>query len=578
MKTIKLSLVFILGMFILSLTSCEKEDKDPQGPPSTDHQFEVGAAKTVSVFGNVIDENGNPVSGAAVSLGGSSTVTDVNGVFFIQNASAYENHAYVKVEKAGFFLGSRSFVPGDDVDNVRIMLLAKQNIGSFDASAGGSVSGNGITIEFQDGVVDANGASYTGTVQVAAKYIDPESDDFFDYMPGNLIGADENGGNYLESKGMVAVELSDGAGNELQPASGSDATVSFPLSAGLLAGAPATIDLWHFDEDAGYWVLEGEASLQGNAYVATVSHFSFWNCDIPTDYVILDGQLLEGGLGVPNIIVRIVSTGFGTGAALTDASGGFSGIVPANDNLTLEVWFDCGGSEVFLHSQSLGSLSSNTTLTPISITGGGTTVAVSGTVVDCAYAPVANGYLQHSGGHITYLSSGVFNIFTCSGSSLDMQGFDIDNMTESGVSTYTLGAPATFNVGQIVACNALTEYIHWNVNGVDYVSTTNFNFYEQGSYAGMSGNIPNYFSANFNSFSGIGAYVFDAVGANYIYGAGIWSITSGSINIDVTQFGSNPGDLIEANISGSFMAVDSLGGGGPAVSQTISGNIHFFRN
>lgn len=568
----------LFGVLLLALNSCEKENEPtPNQPDPQDHSFEVGAAKSVSVFGQVIDESGNAVSGAAVSLGANSTITDANGAFLIEGASAYQNHAYVKVEKGGYFLGSRSFVPTDNVNRVQIMLLAKQNIGSFDANTGGSVSGNGITIDFQGGVVDGNGAAYTGTVQVAAQYIDPESEDFFDYMPGNLIGANASGGQYLESKGMIAVELTDGAGDELQLAEGSEATVSFPLSAGLLADAPNTIDLWHFDEDLGYWVLEGQATLQGSTYVATVNHFSFWNCDIPTEYVILDGQITESGVAAPNMIVKIVSTGFGAGTAISDVNGEFSGIVPANDNLTLEVWFDCGGGLALLHSQNLGSLTANTSLGAISIVSGGSAVSVSGTIVDCSYSAVANGYIVYQGNQIAYLSGGSFDVLACSGTTLDVQGFDIDNLTESGVNTYNLGA-SNLNVGQIVACNALTEYIQWTVNGTDYLASSNFNFFEQGLFAGMSANTPDYIYLNFNSFSGLGSYLCDASSGNTINAAAIGQITSGGINVDITQFGNNPGDLIEGTISGTAMVTDSIGGGAPSVSISVSGNIHFFRD
>ncbi|MFT4970125.1 MAG: hypothetical protein ACI9O4_001879 [Chitinophagales bacterium] len=574
MRTTKMSLLMILGILLLTFSSCEKEDNNPPAdPPSADHKFEVGASTTASVFGNVIDENGNAVSGAAVSLGASSTITDANGVFFIENASAYEKHAYVTVEKSGFFLGSRAFVPGNDVDNVKIMLLAKQNIGSFDAASGGTVFGNGITIEFQEGVVDASGASYTGVVQVAAKYIDPESEDFFDYMPGNLIGADDNGGNYLKSKGMIAAELTDGAGNELQPASGSDATVSFPLSAGLLSDAPASIDLWHFDEDAGYWILEGEATLQGSTYVATVSHFSFWNCDIPTSYVILDGQIVDASLaGVAGVTVRVVSTSWGTGTANTDAGGFYSGIVPAGDPLTLEIYMNCGAGPVLLSTFSLGSLISDLTASPIAVSG---YTAVSGDVVDCSSSPVANGYISYGDGYVSYLSGGVFTFNACDGSTVDVQAFDIDALTESGLVSSTVSG-VSFGLGTIMACSSINDFISWTINGDDYLATNNVNMWEQGSYAGISGDTPNSFEFNSTSFTGVGSYVIDGSGMNYMYAESLASIISGSINVNITSYGPSSGDLIEGDFLGSITGTSPIDSS--SVTQAVNGIIHFYRD
>lgn len=471
-KTSLKLLTILLVVFFATLASCEKDETNNNNPPDNEtYVYDKGNQTTASFMGQIVDESNNPMGGVAVSIGSQSATTDANGVFFIENASVYEHLAYIKAVKAGYFLGSRSVVPTSGINNVRIMMLQKQQIGSFDASAGGTVSGNGITIDFQAGLVDAAGNAYTGTVNVAAKYIDPESDDFNDYMPGNLIAADASGNRYLQSYGMVAVELTDGGGNELQPADGKEATVSFPLPSTLLTDAPSSIDLWHFSETGGYWVYEGTATLDGNVYKAEVSHFSFWNCDIPTQNVILNGQLLDdNGNGLSNILVHIVSTNWGTRSGITSSTGAFGGIVPANENLTIIVYLDCGGALTPILSQNLGSLTTNTTLTPITIVSSGISVNVTGTLVDCSYNVVNNGYVIDNFGRVCVVSAGAFNYIVCANSSISLQGFDLDNFTESGVNNYTV-ATSDINVGQLLACNSISEYIQWNVNGTNYIST-----------------------------------------------------------------------------------------------------------
>ena len=107
-------------------------------------------------------------------------------------------------------------------------------------------------------------------------------------MPGMLYAENENGAErMLQTLGMLAVELRGSGGEDLNLAEGSTSEIKVPVDASLMSIAPNTIPLWYFDEVNGYWKEEGQATLQGNMYVGTVSHFSFWNCDIPTEAITL---------------------------------------------------------------------------------------------------------------------------------------------------------------------------------------------------------------------------------------------------------------------------------------------------
>src|SRR5690349_15029607 len=65
---------------------------------------------TASVQGRVTDESKMPVSGAQVKAGSETTTTDVNGNFKFENIALSQNAGLIKVEKEGFFLGSRTLV------------------------------------------------------------------------------------------------------------------------------------------------------------------------------------------------------------------------------------------------------------------------------------------------------------------------------------------------------------------------------------------------------------------------------------------------------------------------------------
>ena len=59
-----------------------------------------------------------------------------------------------------------------------------------------------------------------------------------------------------------------------------------------------SIPMWHFDEDQGTWVEEGEATLVNGEYEATLAHFSFWNYDVPSNFIHLSGSVFNGGVPV----------------------------------------------------------------------------------------------------------------------------------------------------------------------------------------------------------------------------------------------------------------------------------------
>ncbi|MBK9415741.1 MAG: hypothetical protein IPN62_00315 [Flavobacteriales bacterium] len=131
------------------------------------------------------------------------------------------------------------------------------------------------------------------------------------------------------SYGMAGVELSDAAGNRVELAQGSQATVRFPIPEGQQADAPPTIPLWWFDEELGYWVQEGEAQREGNDYVGQVTHFSWWNCDVPANFVLLKGNVLDqaSGANLNNAEIRLITADMGTGVLQSAGEFGCDGAV-----------------------------------------------------------------------------------------------------------------------------------------------------------------------------------------------------------------------------------------------------------
>ena len=202
---------------MLAFASCKKDTLviDPPTPPIDNTRNFVQV--NTSVAGQVVDKNNAPVSDAMVSFGTANTMTDVNGIFKFDNVTVHENRAYVKVEKAGYFHGSRTFFAyANQRSNVKVSLLEKIIQGTVEASGGTVTTPAGVKLVFSaNAVADADGNPYTGTVQVAAQYLDPSADNISSIMPGDLRGiSTDNVEEGMTTYGMVVVELL-GSGGEL---------------------------------------------------------------------------------------------------------------------------------------------------------------------------------------------------------------------------------------------------------------------------------------------------------------------------------------------------------------------------
>ena len=378
---------------LLFLISCRRDDNINPNPPVDDiSQVQAGVA------GIVVDEKGLAVEGALIKCGSSSTTTDRFGIFRFNSVSLSKNNGFVKVEKAGYFNAFRNFVtsPGK-LNQVRIRLLPRSVNGTITSSTGGSVTltdGAKLTLP-ANGVTDLSGNAYNGPVNVSMTWINPIDPNLPDIVMGDLrgitTGGEERG---LETFGMIGVELKGSSGQDLKVKTGQKADLLFPIPASILSNAPATIDLWHYDEAKARWVQEGKATKSGSNYIAQVSHFSFWNCDAPFPLVEFCAKLVDDATGKPlnNVGVKIVRPNGSDGYGRTDSSGNICGKIPRNEALVLQVLNPC--NEVGA-SANIGPLTTNTSLGIIKVVIPAVNkVVVSGTVTDCSNAPLANGVVS----------------------------------------------------------------------------------------------------------------------------------------------------------------------------------------
>lgn len=478
----KWRLIFLPLLLLLVLFSCQKLiDEGNIAAPIIPVDLTTKVSSSVSGF--VTDENDEPVQSASVKVGLQTVTTDEYGYFEVRNEQVVKSAATVSVSMAGYFAGIRTYMAEQNkAAFVRIKLIPKNTSGNFSGSTGGTVTlPDGLKISFPaNAVVNATtGSAYTGTINVAASWINPTAPDLERIMPGDLRGVDASGGfKQLTTYGMAAVELTGSTGEKLQVTPGKKVALSFPVPSALLASAPATIPLWYFDETTGLWKEEGTAVKTGSFYEGQVSHFSFWNCDVPGNFVQVNMTVKDNnGNPVPYAQVKIsrVSNPNSASYGYTDSSGYVGGAIPSNEQLKLEIFSNasCGTP---LHTQTFSSGTTNVSLGIITINVSQGAAVVSGTATTCSNTPVVNGFLIMKKGNQYFRypisNSGTFQFSTtlCNNTATSIQliAEDISAGQQSYPTTHTIN-PGNNAVGILQACGVTTQqFMNLTINSVTY--------------------------------------------------------------------------------------------------------------
>lgn len=473
MNSKKLFLLILLIPFLFS--NCSSDSGN--GGNSTVTPLNFGSEVSKNFTGQIVDENNNVLSNVAITISNKTATTDVNGVFIINSATVREKFAYITAKKTGYLDGSRALVPTSGMNNIRITLLSGTIIGTVNSGTTGSVSlSNGAKVTFDGSFKTEAGTAYTGVVSVIMKHLDSSDPTAIDKMPGMLLAQNSSGEErVLESYGMMNIELRGAASQKLQLST--TAQIEMPISTSQLASSPTTIPLWHFDETLGYWKEEGAATKQGTKYVGTVSHFSWWNCDAQFPTVRLSVTVVNSN-GTPLANVRVGirrATNSYTVNGTTNSQGLVSGLVPANETLTMVVFDSCGN---IVSTTNIGPFSADTTLPNLVIPNSTIqSTLVQGNLLKCDGTNVTNGYVLMRYGNqnmLATVTNGAFSftMLVCSATNtaFSLQGFDYDNLQTTNSINYTFTSPTT-NVGNITACNTISEFISYRVdsNPIRYI-------------------------------------------------------------------------------------------------------------
>ncbi len=351
---------------------------------------EIGTLPTINVesslVGQVLNEQGRPMAGAEVLVAGQELLTNSEGLFFVSRKLMDANGTAVQVRASGYFNTTRFAFPNlDATTHLVVKLIPKQLKHTFSAAQGGSFTlegGASVNIP-ANALQDAVGKSYQGSVRAYAVWLDPTQAETFERMPGDLRGSDrEQQPRLLRTFGMLGVVLEGADGSPLNIQRGRQAKIVLPIPESLRSAAPASIPLWHFDEKSGYWVEEGAATRRENRYEGEVAHFSFWNVDVPGNFIKLSGSVLNNASqSLANILIKISSPTMGIRFSGLDEKGQFSGLVPTNEALKIEVIItQCAES---IYSASIGPFTADAVLAPIKVSPSIRMTTIRGTATNC---------------------------------------------------------------------------------------------------------------------------------------------------------------------------------------------------
>lgn len=589
-KTNQNRLVKIASVLILLLMLSCSDNSGDNSNISPEFNYNQGNSVNRNFQGLILDTSGNPVNNATVQIGNSSAQTSTSGSFLIVGALVKERFAHVKVSKTGFISGSRVLVPTSGDNRINIMLIPNTPTAIITSGANSEVSlPNGTKVKFDGSFKDASGNAYSGNVQVSLYHLKPTNTYLSELMPGSLLASNASGeARVLETFGMLHVELTGSAGEKLNLANGHTAEISLDIDASQLGTSPTTIPLWSFDEANGIWEEEGTATRVGNKYIGTVSHFSWWNCDAPFPQCNLT-VIVNNSANLPisnvKVAIRRPSQTYAV-TGITNTSGQVTGIIPANESLTIQILDFCGNI-IFTTTAGPFSVGSSNTLPTVTLSNSvNSTVTINGSLRTCSDSNVTNGTVQlnntsstdYFGSIIQNVTNGSFSFVTniCGTSQqFELLGVDHTNLQITNPILFSATAPVT-NIGVIATCTSTNEFITYQVdNDPVYTLITGISC----NYSTSQGNNLNINTQQSNN-------IFFYLGGSNVTGIGTYNSTNFGMEFSTTTGGSglgNPntvqfvisqlgsvGGYVDLTFNGTY--TNSTG------NHTLSGTIHVLRD
>jgi|GEM_PF-2256759 len=266
----------------------------------------VDIAATSSVNASILNVDGSVIAGVAIDV----IDSDGNTLETLQSNNSGQFTATTKIatdlvfrlSKDGYanqVITAQTPNVADLTINLAILMTQRNPAQTLDITAGGTLTsahGSAVIVS-ANSFVDGQGNQVSGNIDVNITPIDISNAVMLSAFPGQFTGISDTDGlsTAIATLGTVEFVFSQN-GEPLQLADGATAQIEMPL---FITTHPATnlpivvgdeIELWSLNENTGIWHQEGTGTVvvntnspTGFALQATVSHFTWWNIDVPID-------------------------------------------------------------------------------------------------------------------------------------------------------------------------------------------------------------------------------------------------------------------------------------------------------
>ena len=455
MKYLKLCILFFVAF---SLMQCS-EFRDDEITVIDTNTIWVENNEDVTFFIQVVNEEGSVIQGATIKnkFDFSGYSTNSKGLVEMKRRVVPSGGVPIVVEAEGYMKMVKLLkAESNSYKTLTIEMYKFDTETIIETGSTGNISQNG-QLTLPGTLLSPDNSSYTGPVRVMSHYYNPEDEDFLFDAPGDMSATDENNRLYtLMSYGMYNIELYDEAGNELSIPDGQHATIQFPIPDNF-DEIPDEIPLWSMNEETALWEEEGVAMRNGDFFEAQVSHFSWWNCDIPFNPTTVCMTLVDQlGTPIPNYPFVISSPGqqFFYSTASTDAAGNACVEVPIGEPIAISLVL----GEELSAAVELGTFEQAAELGNIEMD-----VAfyyVNGVAVDCNGSPLDGVAVQYQINELVQFTysdeQGLFKVLVMETGELSLNLYDYYSFIQSEeVSVQITEGQTSYNVGNITVCEDL---------------------------------------------------------------------------------------------------------------------------